>query len=104
MNARDFESLLAQLDVLSKRQREKVLRLLGSVSMKKKAAELIESAAQRNLACPRCRALQIHLHGCADGLQRYRCVACKRTFNALTGTPLARLRYKGKWLPVTARI
>jgi hypothetical protein len=31
------------------------------------------------------------------GLQRYRCVGCGRTFNALTGTPLARLRKKECW-------
>jgi transposase-like protein len=31
-------------------------------------------------------------------LQRYRCQTCKRTFNALTGTSLARLRKKDNWL------
>ena len=37
-------------------------------------------------------------NGVADGLQRYKCRTCGKTFNALTGTPLARLRHKGKWL------
>jgi transposase-like protein len=32
----------------------------------------------------------------AHGLQRYRCVDCARSFNALTGTPLARLRHRPK--------
>jgi transposase-like protein len=31
-------------------------------------------------------------------VQRYRCCACGKTFSALTGTPLARLRHRGKWL------
>ncbi|GAB3378746.1 hypothetical protein GCM10027317_22500 [Massilia agri] len=31
-------------------------------------------------------------------MQRYRCRACNRTFNALSGTPLARLRFREKWL------
>jgi transposase-like protein len=31
-------------------------------------------------------------------LQRYRCRNCSRTCNGLTGTPLARLRHKGRWL------
>ena len=31
-------------------------------------------------------------------MQRYRCQTCRRTFNALTGTALARLRKKDKWL------
>ncbi len=37
-------------------------------------------------------------NGSASGLQRYKCRDCDRTFNALTGTPLARLRQKSKWL------
>ncbi len=37
-------------------------------------------------------------NGLADGLQRYKCRAWGNTFNALSGTPLARLRHKGKWL------
>jgi hypothetical protein len=36
--------------------------------------------------------------GAAHGLPRYRCVSCRRTFNALTNTPLARLRNKERWL------
>ena len=37
-------------------------------------------------------------NGHADGLQRYKCRVCGRTFNALTGTPLARLRHRETWL------
>ncbi len=36
-------------------------------------------------------------NGMADGLQHYKCCGCCKTINALTGTPLARLRQKGKW-------
>ena len=31
-------------------------------------------------------------------MQRFKCRACQRTFNALSKTPLARLRKKAKWL------
>lgn len=31
-------------------------------------------------------------------MPRYRCNSCKHTFNALTNTPLARLRYRKRWL------
>jgi len=34
-------------------------------------------------------------------LPRYRCKACRRTFNALTKTPLAKLRMKNKWAAQT---
>ena len=40
----------------------------------------------------------LYRHGIANDVQRYRCCACGRTFNDLTGTPLARLRLEAKWL------
>ncbi len=39
--------------------------------------------------------------GEASNLARYRCKACQRTFNALTKTPLAKLRMKDKWTAQT---
>lgn len=42
--------------------------------------------------------LHVVRNGVARGLQRYKCRDCGRTFNALTGTTLARLRYRERWL------
>lgn len=42
----------------------------------------------------------MHRCGHASGLQRYRCLSCGCSFNALTGAPLARLRKRAHWLPV----
>ncbi|MGO4479997.1 IS1595 family transposase, partial [Massilia sp. 2TAF26] len=50
------------------------------------------------LCCPHCQADKPFRHGHAHGLQRYRCRNCHRTFNRLSGTPLARLRHKARWL------
>jgi len=58
---------------------------------------LIEEAAGKR-ACPHCAGSRCHRCGQANGLQRYRCLGCRRSFNALTGTPLARLRLREKWL------
>ena len=49
--------------------------------------------------CPHCQCTRVHRCGSASGLQRWRCLACQRSFNALTNTPLARLRKKALWLP-----
>ena len=54
----------------------------------------IRSATRR---CPHCQGERAHRHGHANNLQRFRCRKCRRTFNDLTGTPLARLRLRGKW-------
>jgi transposase-like protein len=56
----------------------------------------IEAAAGRR-PCPHCGCGRCHRSGKASGLQRYRCLGCTRSFNALTGTPLARLRLRDKW-------
>ena len=50
-----------------------------------------------SMGCPHCQGHEIVLWGSASALPRYRCKGCKRTFNALTKTPLARLRKKNKW-------
>ena len=48
--------------------------------------------------CPHCAGREIVGWGRSDGLLRYRCKSCRRTFNALTKTPMAHLRKKEKWL------
>ena len=46
---------------------------------------------KRGLRCPRCRhqGCSVHARG-KDGRRKLRCSGCGRTFNDLTGTPLAR--------------
>jgi len=41
-------------------------------------------------------------NGRADGLQRYKCSHCAVSFNALSATPMARLRLRDKWVQYAA--
>jgi transposase-like protein len=50
---------------------------------------VIEQSAQGR-PCPHCHCSHKQRCGSANGLQRFRCCGCRRTHNALTGTPLAR--------------
>lgn len=59
-------------------------------------AELGQSRVERR-GCPHCDSREVVRWGQSDALPRYRCKACRRTFNALTKTPLAHLRMKEKW-------
>ena len=59
------------------------------------SAEALPAASGRT--CPHCGSVAVQRWGAARGLPRYRCGDCKRTFNPLTGTSLARLRSKDKW-------
>lgn len=54
-----------------------------------------------SFGCPHCDNCDVVRWGQASDLPRYRCKACSRTFNALTKTPLARLRMKDKWAAQT---
>lgn len=47
--------------------------------------------------CPRCRSHQAQRWGRFGNRPRYRCKECGKTYNALTGTPLARLKHRNKW-------
>jgi transposase-like protein len=98
MQARKFEHFLKDLATLTRRQRERLLGLLLPAAKLDRAVDLIEQATAQRLTCPDCGSHQFHKHGRANGLQRYRCRECRRTCNGLTGTPLARLRHKGRWL------
>lgn len=60
--------------------------------------QALNGPAFRPHACPHCHGERLQRWGMAGGLQRYRCTACLRTCNPLTGTPLARLRRRDLWL------
>jgi len=93
-----FNFYLSQIAQLTRVQCVRVLALLKPAVDQGRAATVIEDAVAARLCCPRCDGKQLYRHGTKNGLQRFRCRGCGRTFNSLTGTPLARLRHKDKWL------
>ena len=61
---------------------------------------LLSQIGQARLAsfgCPHCDGDNVRPWGKASGKPRYRCVGCRKTFNPLTGTPLAGLHYPDRW-------
>ena len=98
MREADFEVLLRLVERLGGEQRAALGRALASVSGEPEAVRLLEEAFAAAPRCPHCAAATLQRWGSASGLRRYRCAACRRTFNALTGTSLARLRKKACWL------
>ncbi|MGF6274187.1 transposase-like protein [Massilia sp. UYP11] len=98
MKAPQFARLFTQLPKLNQPQRRQVLAALHPAAGLDRVTALIGEIRSTGRRCPDCACERCHRHGQANDLQRYRCCACGRTFNDLTGTPLARLRLKGKWL------
>jgi transposase-like protein len=89
--------MLAALD-LSAADLVRLREWLGGKAHPAECLALIEAAA-KGRPCPHCGCCRVHRCGQASGLQRFRCLGCGRSYNALTGTPLARLRKKERWLP-----
>jgi transposase-like protein/IS1 family transposase len=97
MQAAGFRRWLARARQLDRRQREQLFTLLRSAIGLDQVCSAIDGARPAP-CCPACGSRHSHRHGRDRGIQRYRCSDCRRTFNALSGTPLARLRHRGKWL------
>jgi transposase-like protein len=98
MNKKDFSALLAQLGSLSVKQKTRLATVLSEPEARQsQAAELINGEFSTGPVCPACAGTSVHKWGIVNDLQRYRCKECKRTFNALTGTSMARLRKKELW-------
>lgn len=97
MHVKTFMQLLGQLKQLTPRQRKLLAHHLGSPSPA--LAAVFPETISTPEHCPHCQAQanQLGKWGHSHGLPRYRCKACGRTFNALTGTPLAHLRKREQW-------
>src|SRR5271170_7368303 len=121
MRAGDFSAWLSAIAGLSAEQRGEALQALtrangveASCASRDRAEASPEQGAKRGRredalgttshervetqGCPHCAGHAIIGWGCSHGLLRFRCKSCGRTFNALTKTPMARLRKRDRWL------
>lgn len=98
MSHSDFVKLLGQLASLTPQQRSQLRSALDEIP--RTTASTIANAIPNPSVCPRCQAPggQLRPWGHSHGLARMRCHACGKTSNALTGTPLAHLRKRERWL------
>ena len=98
MDAAELKRWLASVARLTPGQKAELLNALSARDDEAEVGRLVDSRLAPLPTCPHCAGTRIVRNGSASGLQRYKCRACQRTFNALSKTPLARLRMKAKWL------
>ena len=100
MQGMEFEELFGALTELQLDSTE-LARLRDWLSQLHLPGECLDLIARTagTPPCPHCLCARVHRCGQASGLQRWRCLACRKSYNALTGTPLARLRKRELWLP-----
>jgi transposase-like protein len=98
MKSSDFKALLSHPATLTTKQRTALLdTLTGAEDEAQKPVQAIEDRLGDRPKCPHCGSIRVGKWGVVNGLKRFRCQDCTKTFNALTGTPLARLRKKDQW-------
>ncbi len=89
MTNEEFQRWLAGVEQLTVAQRERLQQVAQEQGDEAASLAAIELRVDERRRCPRCGAGGAVRRGCAHRLRRYACKACRRTFHALTGTPLA---------------
>lgn len=98
MRKPELKRITAMLRQLSPVQRKIVANELAALDAQPAVTVIVEGRFACGAMCQRCESKRVIRHGHANGLQRYRCRECGKTFNALSGTPLNRLHKRDKWL------
>lgn len=98
MKTPDFQALIEQLGDLSEVQRSALIAALKDKGAANDVIALIETRFAVAPVCGHCKSEAFSSWGVASRLRRYKCKCCSRTFNALTGTPLAQLHRREAWL------
>jgi len=91
MKSIQFSRWIAQLATLNPEQRNQLKSCLSGVGGPPQ--DVIKAPSR----CVHCHATELRPWGFSGDLPRYRCKACGKTSNALTGTPMARLRKRHLW-------
>jgi transposase-like protein len=97
MDNLQFQQLIAELGELTEVQRQTIAAMLSGHGDLAEVTSLIEARFAVQAICPHCQSTNVGSWGRACGLKRYRCRDCRKSFNALTGTPLARLHKREAW-------
>ena len=91
MSSKNYVKMLTMFEELSRIEREFfTVFVKASVQAQRfDLDDLTKAKADDGLECPHCRNRKpkmIAKYGIRQGIQRYRCNACERTFSAVTGT------------------
>jgi len=93
-----LNQIVQAIQTMTWAERGELMKRLRVAQAGEQVVEIVEQRQQALRMCPHCNDMHVVRNGMAGGLQRYKCRGCGKTFNALTRTPLARLRHRGRWL------
>ena len=99
MKAQEFQAFVEQLGDLSESQRQVVTAALKGKGSASDAIRVIERQFETDPSCGHCGERSFRQWGTlGNGLKRYKCTCCGKTFTALTGTPLSGLHKRDRWV------
>ena len=96
MNAIEFKRLATLLAGLTASECIQAREVLGQRERQVAADVVLREFEGQVKSCPHCHGSELRSAGSKDGRKRFKCVGCSKTFNAYTGTPLARLKMADK--------
>lgn len=102
MKSTDFQKWLAQSDMLTPSQRQRALDVLSTTNIGQSSYSLIEEWIADDRKCPLCHTSEGARYGMTNGLQRYRCNHCGRTFLCwlrVIAMEKSLIRFLRKWMP-----
>lgn len=89
MDASEVEHIIRELPKLSGALLRRLAAAVDETIQRREVEALVEGDGDDRPPCPRCQHRRTIRWGVANGTQRWRCPACEKTFNKLSGTPLA---------------
>ena len=102
MSLKAFRNLLKHVNNIAPHQQEQLFWTLKNtlfpvVQSGTLVKEIRETRFTEGFVCPHCTCEHIVRFGKYKGRQRYRCKACRKTFNDLTNTPMHGTRFPRYW-------
>ncbi|MED0964083.1 IS1595 family transposase [Bacillus paramycoides] len=97
-----FRNLLNHINKIDSRQQEQLFwtlknKLFPIIQSGSVVNDMRETRFAEGFVCPHCTSQFVVRFGKYKGRKRYRCKACRKTFNDLTNTPMHGTRYPKFW-------
>lgn len=92
MKPTEMKRLVALVNELSREERRQIKRAIKASENEDEKALSLKKQVESVHCCHHCGSEAYAPWGSKDGRKRFKCKDCGKTFNAMTGTPLARLK------------